>query len=301
MENETEEQNPFSLLSDEELEVSEVALLREAGSREESSDEEYQRHYEYIRRVRKSNDSTHKRFTKRSVYSDERLAIHEKLLSTLEEEHEAIPSEGKAIFIGGMSGSGKSTFLRLQPKLLGKVYAVANPDDIKLKMLELSMAPEIPGLLPLETDELIRYEASVLDGQVLAKLISRRKNVVIDRTMGSVSQILKLRESLRENGYETVEGYFMDIAPEDAYERITARHRSGLDRYLLFKDGLGERPVPGTAIKASQPKDGSPFLTANAEVFHKLVSDGVFTEAPKIVDSMSGKSLTLEELRRNAG
>ena len=301
MENEIDDQNPFALLSDEELEASEIALLKEAGSRGETSDEEYQRHYEYIRRVRKSNDSTHKRYTKRSVYSEERLAVHGKLLSALAEEHDAIPAEGKAIFIGGMSGSGKSTFFRLQPALLGKSYAVANPDDIKLKMLELGMAPEIPGLLPLETDELIRYEASVLDAQVLDSLIAQRKNVVIDRTMGSVSQIIKLRESLKASAYETVEGYFMDISPEDAYERITARHRSGIDRFLLFKSGLGERPVPGTAVKASQPKEGSPFLTANAEVFHSLVADGVFTEAPKLIDSMSGKDLTLEGLKRNAG
>lgn len=300
MANELEEENPFSLLSDEELEASETALLAEAGTRAEATDEEYERHYEYIRRVRKSNDSTHKRFTKRSVYSEERLKSHRELLASLEATVEAVPSEGKAIFIGGMTGSGKSTFFRLQPELLGKSYAIANPDNIKLKMIELGMAPEISGLLPLEVDELIRYEASVLDGQMLDNLMAQRKNVVIDRTMGSVSQILKLRESLSHHGYETVEGYFMDISPGDAYERITNRHRSGLDRYLLFKKGIGERPVPGTAVKASQPKEGSPFLTANAETFYQLVSDGVFTESPKIFESMSGKELTLEKLKRDA-
>lgn len=288
--------DPFAEVRDEQLEQQAVALLAQAGTRGPSTDDEYDAHYEHIRRVRRSHDSTHKLFTKRSKYSPEREAQQSLVLDELRENYKMVPTEGKALFLGGMPGSGKTTTVQTHPELIQGLYAETNPDSVKNAMIRQGLAPEIPGLLPLETDELIRYEAGILDGILLDELISQRKNVVIDRTMGSVSQIKKLIDRLQGNGYGRLEAMFMDIEPELGHERIRRRHRLGLDRYLESKEGHGERPVPGTAVKASRPKEGSPFRTANAAVFYELAEQGAFHQA-RAFDGVTGDEIGLEALR----
>ncbi len=157
----------YALMTDAELEATEVALLAErTASKTPITDDEYERHYEYIRRVRRSHPSTHKKFTVRSKYPAVRAALHDEIIAELLKEYSSLPSDGKVLFVGGISGSGKSTMLRTHPELNGKDYFPSNPDLIKEKMIERSMEPKIPGLLPMETDELIRFEATVINNQL---------------------------------------------------------------------------------------------------------------------------------------
>lgn len=260
----------------------EVATLEEKfKSKEPYTDEEYNRHREYIRKVDAHYPSTHKENTTKvkgkTVYTDERLAQHEKVLSVLKERYAHVPTEGKVVFSGGLPGAGKTTFLR---KLKGddlENYAVVNPDEVKEEMVKQGMAPTIPGLAPLETNSIIHYEAAVITDRLYADLRAEKKNLVVDKTMGSENVILKEIDELKKSGYDNVEAVFVDVDPDVAYDRIVTRHRAGLDAYVASGGKtLGERAVKGTIVSGSRIEDEN-FYSKNSVVFDKLSKGGHFT------------------------
>jgi len=294
--------DPYAGITTEELEKLETAMLRDyrAESRE-LTDDEYDRHYEYIRRIRKGATSTHKQFTKtvkgKAVYVDERLEQHEQIVTNLSEAYKAVPNEGRVLVVGGITGAGKTTAVKSNSELQADSYASVNPDDVKIEMVKLGMTPEIPGVLPLETDELIKYEAGVVTDKVYEKLSAEKKNLVIDRTLASANSITKTLDDLRAKGYSDFTGVFVDVDPDEAYARIRSRHHKGLNHYLKTGEGHGERPVPGSAIAATRTDD-STYRSKNAKVFVELAEAGAFTSEPKIFDSSAGsKELTLDEFR----
>ncbi len=244
------------------------------------TDDEYNRHREYIRKVDATYPSTHKIHTRqvkgKSVYAEERLVEQEKVLNTLKARFAHVPAEGKVIFSGGPPGAGKTTFLhRLQGDDL-KNYAVVNPDEVKEEMIKAGMAPIIPGLAPLETNSLIHYEAAVITERLYADLRAEKKNILVDKTMGSASVILKEIDALKSSGYVNVAAVFVDVDPDVAYERIVRRHREGLDTYV--KTGgktLGERAVKGTIVSGSRTEDEN-FYSKNSIVFDSLSKGGHF-------------------------
>ncbi len=291
------EEDPYAHLSDQELEKLEHASMgTHRSAREPLTDEEYDRHYEYVRRVRKSNPSTHKSLTVRSKYPAERAALHKEIVDELLKEYEHIPSDGKVLFVGGITGAGKSTVIREEKELGGENYAPVNPDIIKEKMIEKDMHPKIPGLLPMETDELIRYEATVVSEQLSKALSAQKKNIVFDKTMSSGNQVTKTVDELKKLGYSEFSGVFVDVDSNEAYARIRARHHEGLNRYLTKGEGTGERPVPGSAVASTRTEIGSPFRSKNGEIFAKLAADGVFTTKARVFDSSNaGVEIPIEE------
>ena len=285
-------EDPFAKYSTDELAKIETDMLvnfRLTG--QELTDEEYNRHYEYIRRIRKNSPSTHKQFTTtvkgKAVYTDARLEQHEKIVAMFSHAYEAIANDGEVLIVGGITGSGKTTAIAGHPELLAEKYALVNPDEIKVAMIQSEMAPVIPGLLPLETDELIKYEAQLITEKVYNHLSLQKKNLVIDRTMTSENQITKTVEDLKAKGYSTFTGVFVDIDPDEAYERIRNRHHAGINQYLKTGQGFGERPVPGSAIAATRTDDPN-YRSKNAKVFVGLVDSGIFTSSPTIFDSSDG-------------
>lgn len=274
----------WSAYSMETLQDLEVKTFEEKfKSGEPYTDEEYNRHREYIRKVDAHYPSTHKENTKKvkgkTVYNDERLTQHEQVLATLKTKYAEVPNEGKVIFSGGLPGAGKTTFLReLQGDNL-KNYAVINPDDVKEEMVRQGMAPTIPGLAPLETNSIIHYEASVITERLYADLRAEKKNLVVDKTMGSENVIIKEIEELKNSGYGDVDAVFVDVDPDVAYDRIVTRHRAGLDAYV--KSGgktAGERAVKGTIVSGSRIEDEN-FYSKNSVVFDKLSKGGHFASA----------------------
>jgi predicted ABC-type ATPase len=294
---------PFAGVTTEELEKTESAMLREyRAAARELTDEEYDRHYEYIRRIRKGATSTHKQFTKtvkgKAVYLDERLEQHDRIVQTLSEAYKDVANEGRVLVIGGITGAGKTTAVNSNPELQAEQYASVNPDDVKIEMVKLGMTPEISGVLPLETDELIKYEAGVITDKLYDKLSAEKKNLVIDRTMARASSITKTIDELKSKGYSEFAGVFVDVDPDEAYGRIRSRHHKGLNHYLKTGEGYGERPVPGSAIAATRTDDPN-YRSSNAKVFVDLVDSGVFTKKPKIYDSSAGsKEISFEEFKK---
>jgi len=283
------EENPYAHLSDAELEKIELASMgAHRAARTPLSDEEYDRHYEYIRRVRRSNPSTHKTLTVRSKYPLAREALHLEIIAELTKEYENVPSEGKALFVGGITGAGKSTVIKDASELNGENYAPVNPDIIKEKMIEKEMQPTIPGLLPMETDELIRYEATVISDQLYKTLSETKKNIVFDKTMASEAQVTKTIEELKAHGYKEFSGVFVDVESNEAYRRIRARHHEGINLYLTQGKGTGERPVPGTAVASTRTEPGSKFRSKNGKIFADLSTKGAFTTPPRVFDTSVG-------------
>jgi len=297
----TFEEEPYASVETEELERLETSMLEEhRSSKEPLSDDEYARHYEYLRRIRKL-PSTHKQNTKsvkgKTVYTDERLAQHEEIVAALDERYASIPAEGKVLFVGGITGAGKSTTLKTHSELQAHSYAAVNPDQVKYEMAERSMTPDVPGVLPLETDELIKYEAQVISEKSYDSLSDQRKNLVIDRTMTSTKQITKTVDELKAKGYTDFSAVFVDVDPDEAYDRIRARHRDGVDAYFRSGEGHGERSVPGSAIAATRIEDDH-YRSKNAKIFVELADAGVFESGVAIFDSSDdNRELSLDEFR----
>lgn len=286
-------EDPWADYTIEELsQLEEESLAAHIESGEPLSDEEYDRRREYVRRVNRAYPSTHKENTVKvkgkTQYSEARQKMHEEIITELEEQYSSVPSEGKALLTSGMPGSGKTTLLN---KVVGdslKNYAVVNPDDVKVKMAERGMTPKVKALTPLETDELIMYEANVIQKELFTRLASRRKNLVLDRTMLRPGPVEKDIEHLKSQGYRSVTVLFADISPDTAYSRIAARHREGVNDYI--KSGgktLGARVVPGSAISVSRIED-SPHNSMNSETLVALHGKGLFTETPRVFDTTDG-------------
>ena len=282
----------FDLLTDTELEATEVAMLQELRREQRATtDDEYDRHYEYIRRIRKTHPSTHKANTKRikgkTVYSQERKEAQEALLKDLEISFGDIPAHGRLMFLGGVPGAGKGTLLRTKPELLDEPYALVNPDITKEALAARGMTPEINGLLPLETDELLKYEAQLLTDELVGRLGAQRKNIVIDRTLANASQVTNLLKRFEPYSYGEKKVIYVDVTEDDAFKRIRGRHKNGLDRWLTTGEGYGERPTSGAAV-ATARSDDPRYRWKNAKSVRELYDAGVFDAVPKAFNSSNG-------------
>lgn len=299
-----EEDKPYANISYEELQALEIeTLARHRAEGTPLTEEEYDRHYEYIRRVRATEPSTHKQHTSKVkgkvVYSPERLAQHEDLMATIEARYAHVPKERKAMMTGGISGSGKTTQLRLNKDLNAKSYATLSIDEIKEVMAEKGMTPNIPGLLPLETDDLIKYEATVISKSLFDRFSEKGTNILFDKTMAGESPLRAELEDLKERGYKPVTAVFVDVAPADAHERIRGRHKAGIDRWLTTGEGYGERAVSGGAIAGAMSSNPA-FRSKNAEVFHRVAQDGLFGELHIFDSSDNGRKISLDEFEGHA-
>lgn len=284
-----------------ELEVKTLARHRAEGT--PLTDEEYARHYEYVRRVRSSEPSTHKQHTMRvkgkSVYTPERLAQQEELLNAIEERYSHIPKDFKVMMTGGIAGSGKTTQLRRNESLNAKDYAMISIDEVKEVMAERGMTPQIPGLLPLETDDLIKFEATNITKSLFDRMTRKGTNVLLDKTMAGEAPLREELRVLKERGYKPATAVFVDVDPAVAHERIRGRHKRGLDLWLTTGEGYGDRPVSGGAITGAMTTNPL-FRSKNAEFFTRVAKDGLFGEVHIFDSSDNGRKIPLEEFEGHA-
>lgn len=281
-----------------------VRLLQEKfESQEVLTDEEYESRRDYIRQTNRAYPSTHKHFTKKIAgkiqYPPERDAQHEEITEEILSQFENIPKNGEVILTGGMPGSGKTTILNREFPDIASTHAVLNPDDIKVLMAEKGMTPQIKGLTPMETDELIMYEAQIIYKRIYERATEDRMNIAIDKTMIRKEPVIKDIDQLKAKGYTKFDTVFAHIEPDTAYDRIVNRHRQGINEHIATGGKtLGERVVPGSAIAAARTEEDSEYDSKNAETLAELTRLGVFTSPPKIYDTSTRESarLTIEEL-----
>lgn len=218
------------------------------------------------------------------VFNPERARAHNEIVQEIMNEAENVPTNGEAIFAGGLGGAGKSTVLKEYSNVDKSQYVTLNPDDIKEIMAEKGLIPKVEGLTPMEASPLVHEEASHITAILLERLRQKKKNIIFDITMASHESVKKRIDLLNEKGYSKVEAIFVDIKPETSKERGDFRYNMGLDSYLTSGEGNGGRPLPARLTKGQAASD-SRYNSKNAEVLVQLQKSNLFTSTPRVFDN----------------
>jgi predicted ABC-type ATPase len=212
---------------------------------------------------------TFSRTGKWGVWEPARAAQQKRVVDELwKEQFARVPSEGKAVLTGGLMGAGKTTIIHTQkhgfdPKKFGRVDA----DMVKERMAKHGMIPKIPGLAPLEAATLVHEESALLAAMLADRAYAERKNVIWDVSMVDSHTINSRMRKLRDAGYEEIHGVFVDIDPDTAAERVRARHRADMEKWL-DKEGFGGRYVPTRLITKNNDWTGK-YKSTNRAVFER--------------------------------
>jgi thymidylate kinase len=203
------------------------------------------------------------------TWTPDRAAQHREILDEAWQRQFAdVPSDGRALFSGGLGGAGKGTVLGALGDRYSE-YGTVDPDSLKEALAARGMVPEVEGTSPMERASLIHEESSQLAARLAERALAERKNVIFDITMSSRGSVTKRLDALDAAGYDTPEAVFVDIPVETSVQRALARHRDGHERYEAG-EGHGGRYVPPAVIRAQQASAGSQFQSANRENFEAL-------------------------------
>lgn len=209
-------------------------------------------------------------------WEPEREAVHTDIIRDLYSRAADVPCEHKAIMAGGMAGAGKTTVLADHAGVDRSQYLTINPDDIKEEMARRGLIPEVEGLSPMEASDLVHPEASHIAKQLALRALSDGKNVIWDITMASRGSTDGRISDLREAGYTSIRGVFVDIPVAVSVARADGRHRDGEDQYRLG-EGLGGRYVPQEFITAQADEEwGSKNRKTFEEVKHRFDAWTIF-------------------------
>lgn len=138
----------------------------------------------------------------------------------------------KAIFFGGIAGSGKSTYVDLIKSLSNKRFISINSDDFAQPMLaeydllKMKSFDELgTNQKEIELQTKILTKAKQLTAQKIERVLDKRKNIILDATSRSIEEITVKKTELEALGYET---FFVLVISElkTAIERNNNRKRS---------------------------------------------------------------------------
>lgn len=270
----------------------EKALAAAHSSRTAMSNKELARRLEYVNMtnayLEKSGFTSEKLYSQgelggSTVYTSRRAEMHQEIVDEYMQDHEGVPTEGKAIVAGGLGGSGKGSTMRNEG-IDRSQYATVDPDEIKQKMAEREMIPKVPGMTPMEASPLVHEEASHVSKQISSKLIAQKKNMVYDVTMAGLPSTRKKLTQLRERGY-TIRGMFVDIEPAVSKERGRSRYFEGMQSYTSEHKGSGGRPLPESLVD-NQRSSNPNARSKNAVNLVVLSNEGHFDSDPDVFDNM---------------
>jgi predicted ABC-type ATPase len=166
--------------------------------------------------------------------SQERAYLHQQIINKLTNN---IPESDNPTFtmLGGGPASGKSTVLKSgQVDVPAKGRAVQiNSDDIK------EMLPENPRMRASNKDgdffraaEFVHEESSILAKRVQNRAIKNNQDIVLDGTGdSSINKLAKKINEARDSGYK-VNGVYVTIPTEMAWQRSSSRALSESKRYV---------------------------------------------------------------------
>jgi predicted ABC-type ATPase len=221
------------------------------------TDAEYADHVREVRerldQARKQGLATDDKYTiddDGELWTEEREAFQDAIVAELYDLTDGIPCERQAIMAGGLPGAGKTTVLETYAKIDRSRFLTINPDDIKEEMARRDLIPHVEGLSPMEASDLVHEESSLIAKRLSMVAQAEGKNIIWDITMSSRFTTERRINELRSNGYEHIEGIFVDIPPQVCKERAEARHRVGNDEYRTGK-GEGGRLIPENLIDRS--------------------------------------------------
>lgn len=149
------------------------------------------------------------------IYTKERQALHRKIVNDYIEKHgTGVQKNPEVIFLGGLGGSGKSSFGKDGRNALGvydeSKYMVIDADKVK------EMMPDFSG------DKAAIYHE---ESSHILKLITRKarilnQNVVLDQTLASPKD--SVLYEFKRSGYKT-QAHYMFVSPETAAKRAILR------------------------------------------------------------------------------
>jgi len=199
---------------------------------------------------------------KHEIWSDERDARHDALISRLYAQSASVPWEHRAVVAGGLPGAGKTTVLAQHLDLSS--YLVINPDLIKEEMARGRLLPQVRGLSPMESSMLAHEEASHIAKRLAHRAQAEGKNIAWDMTMSKTGTCTDRIAALRAHGYTQIHAVFVDISIAASLGRADSRHRQGHDDFRAGA-GLGGRFVFREMILAQADNDWGSFNRANFE------------------------------------
>jgi predicted ABC-type ATPase len=241
------------------------------------TDAEYAEHVQDVRqRVEEAQSKglvTYKVYTldkRGEIWLKDRATHHVAIVNAIYERAAGVPAEHQAIIAGGLPGAGKTTVLESYAGIDRSLFLTINPDDIKEEMARRKLTPNVEGLSPMETSDLIHEESSHIARRLANVAQAEGKNIIWDITMLSRSTTERRIHELQANGYTYIEGIFVDIPSEVCKERAEARHRMGHEEYRAGK-GEGGRLIPEDLIdRSSDPTGGSASRKTFEEVKHRF-------------------------------
>lgn len=222
-------------------------------------------------------------------WNRERRQLHKEIVEAIYVRSENVPCDHSAIMAGGLGGAGKTTILKEQANVDLTKYLMINPDDIKEEMARRGLVPEIDGLSPMESSDLVHEESSAIAKSLARRAYSEGRNLIWDITMSSFESTAGRIRDMREAGYTSVDGIFVDIPIDTSIRRVEARHRLGHDEFRAGH-GLGGRFVPSEVIKAQA--DGE-YGSRNRRTFENLKDR--FDRWYRYDNSIDGQRATLAQ------
>jgi predicted ABC-type ATPase len=265
------------------------------------TDAEYAAHVQEVRerlsQARVEKLATNEQYTvdpQRQVWSEERVAFHDAIIEDLYQQAADVPCERRAIIAGGLPGAGKSTILEKYAGIDRSQFLTLDPDQIKSELARRELIPQLEGLSPMEASDLAHEESSRITKLIAARAQADGKNIIWDITMSSQPSTERRIADLRSNGYEQIEGIFVDIPPELSEIRVEARHRSDQEKYRSGQ-GPGGRLIPPEVIRLQADSEwGSTnrrtfeAVKATCDIW-KLYDNSVDNRPPLLMNSSEGK------------
>lgn len=211
------------------------------------------------------------------TWDDEREELHREIIDEILLENVNVPNDKKVVISAGLPGAGKTTVLNDIPEINPKDYITINADDIKEKLIEKGMAPQIKGLTPLETAGLIHEESSKISDQLQLELAKQGKNVIYDMTSKSRRSVDRRLVTFVNHGYklEDVTMVFVDIDIETSKDRALNRYTNGINGYIAGENSMGGRYVPEKVFESCKPTWKN-STSRNQEVFKTIQMDKSF-------------------------
>jgi hypothetical protein len=239
------------------------------------TDDEWQEHLDhYNRAIEQAKDQglhTHYQHAgPMNGWTPERFEQHQQILDDAWEElgGDSIPKNRQGLFVGGLPASGKTGVLDHIDDIPGVGpyrgnYLDNDNDYFKWQLVRRGMAPEIPGLSPMETAELLHHEADHLSKQFGLRAMAQGTNMAHHSTMRYLPE--SRLKGFQDNDY-TMNGVFMHSTPEESLAGAQGRYRAQHEEMLEGARPHGGRPVPESYISGSASNDPA-YPSENHRVF----------------------------------